>query len=88
MNVRLYRKAVTKWGLDAQLDMLQEECAELIMARSKYRRGRLGAKANIAEEMADVIIMINQCIMALKIGPRVKQYTIMKLKRLERRLRK
>lgn len=45
------------YGLDKQLDMLQEECAELIQAVSKYKRTRITA---IVEEMADVYIMLYQ----------------------------
>ena len=45
------------YGLDKQLDMLQEECAELIQAVSKYKRTRTTA---IVEEMADVYIMLYQ----------------------------
>lgn len=50
------------YGLDAQLDMLQEECAELIQAVSKYKRTRV---TNIVEEMADVFIMLDQIIYLL-----------------------
>lgn len=45
------------YGLDEQLNMLQEECTELIQAVSKYRRTRTTA---IVEEMADVYIMLYQ----------------------------
>lgn len=61
-----YKKAVKKWGNDLQLTMLQEECAELIQAVSKVRRYGLGYQDdmkfidNLAEEIADVEIMINQ----------------------------
>lgn len=46
------------YGLDEQLNMLQEECAELIQAVSKYRRKeQLG---DLYEEMTDVKIMLQQ----------------------------
>lgn len=45
------------YGLDEQLNMLQEECAELIQAVNKYKRTRTAA---IVEEMADVYIMLYQ----------------------------
>ena len=45
------------YGLDEQLNMLQEECAELIQAVNKYKRTRTTA---IVEEMADVYIMLYQ----------------------------
>ena len=56
------RKIADYYGLDAQLDMLQEECAELIQAVSKYKRTRV---TNIVEEMADVFIMLDQIIYLL-----------------------
>jgi len=37
--------AVLLWGEDAQLDIVQEECAELIQAISKLRRARRAVEA-------------------------------------------
>ena len=54
------------YGLDSQLRILQEECAELIQAASKYLRaqeaGKPIAQAKVAlmEETADVMIMLEQ----------------------------
>jgi NTP pyrophosphatase (non-canonical NTP hydrolase) len=53
--------ALEKWGLEAQLRMLQEECAELIVAISHLTRGRDKALREVAEEMADVRIVLDQC---------------------------
>jgi phosphoglycerate-specific signal transduction histidine kinase len=46
------------YGLDEQLNMLQEECAELIQAVSKYRR--TGKTSNLYEEITDVKILLQQ----------------------------
>lgn len=46
------------YGLDEQLNMLQEECAELIQAVSKYRR--TGKLENLDEEITDVKILLKQ----------------------------
>lgn len=46
------------YGKEKQLDMLIEECAELIQAISKYNRGK--SFNCVAEEIADVEIMIEQ----------------------------
>ena len=54
------------YGLDAQLNQLQEECAELIQAVSKYRRGQ--GIQNLAEEITDVLIMIDQITYLLGIS--------------------
>jgi len=59
----LYHKAINKWGLQAQLIMLMEECAELIQATSKIIRHIPKTETdwnNFAEEIADVEIMIEQ----------------------------
>lgn len=39
-----------------KLDVLQEECAELIQALSKLKRGESGALDKVKEEMAHVLI--------------------------------
>lgn len=61
MDERLIRIA-DHYGLESQLDMLQEECAELIQAISKYKRN---GSSGIVEEMADVFILLDQVIYLL-----------------------
>lgn len=51
--------AVTTFGVENQLDMVIEECAELIDAIQKYRRGRV-ERAGVITEIADVEIMCQQ----------------------------
>lgn len=51
-------KIADHYGLNSQLDILQEECAELVQAVSKYRRG--GSNVLVLEELADVEIMTAQ----------------------------
>lgn len=52
------------YGLEKQLDQTVEECSELIQAIMKWKRGDnpdvLKLIYDVAEEMADVWIMINQ----------------------------
>ena len=51
------------YGLKPQLDILQEECAELIQAVSKFKRGNYDEytiPSSLIEELADVEIMLNQ----------------------------
>lgn len=60
--------AVETWGKDAQIDIAVEELSELIKALLKERRAvKTGcdahieaARKNVAEEMADVYIMLSQ----------------------------
>lgn len=49
------------YGMDNQLGICQEECAELIQAISKYKRNTDDfAVHQITGEIADVMIMISQ----------------------------
>lgn len=50
------------YGISHQLDILCEECAELIQAVSKVRREVPNADDMLADELADVSIMIAQII--------------------------
>jgi len=58
----IMQQALDAWGEDAQLDMVIEECSELIKAILKYRRSddKATARKHIAEEHADVNIMLDQ----------------------------
>lgn len=62
-------KIIEHYGVASQLGIATEECAELIQAISKMNRNTrflpdsrrfCVAKANLEEEMADVIVCINQ----------------------------
>lgn len=84
--MNIYEKAVKKWGIEAQLDMLVEECGELIVAIQKCRRGR-GA-TNLLEESADVQIMLNQVpFMFPDCTGYLKNQSCYKIKRLRKKLR-
>ena len=57
----LYEKAYKKWGYDAQLGMLFEEMAELIVVLNKQRRTLNGCPMEkVIDEIADVEIMLEQ----------------------------
>jgi NTP pyrophosphatase (non-canonical NTP hydrolase) len=57
----IYNKALDQWGYDAQADMVIEEMSELTKAILKYRRKPHKDRAlDIAEELADVTIMLRQ----------------------------
>lgn len=67
-QIQKARTIFQHYGLDNQLRILQEECAELIQAVSKYQRAQdagkpiLQAKTALMEEVADVMIMITQVV--------------------------
>ena len=62
----LARELVKKYKKEKQLSMAQEECAELIVAISHYKRGRKNAETEIREEMADVGFVIYQLMVITK----------------------
>ena len=55
----IFQDTVTKWGRPAQVAMAIEECAELIVALSNWKRGR-GTALEVCTEIADVEIMCRQ----------------------------
>ena len=64
---KLYKQAVEKWGEDAQLNQMEEEMAELIVAINKFKRARdfvaqrkEGVMENLYEELADVKLCLEQ----------------------------
>jgi NTP pyrophosphatase (non-canonical NTP hydrolase) len=81
---QLYEKALVTWGRTSQMDMLVEECAELIKATQKFNH-RCGIYYDVTEELADVEIMCEQ--MRLIFNPvRIDEIKRQKLERLERLL--
>lgn len=51
------KRSIEHYGKDAQSTVCMEECAELIQAISKEKRGK-SDKDHLAEEMADVFICL------------------------------
>ena len=68
-EVAIMQTALDSWGLNAQLAVTVEECAELIVALQKYINRSSNAKAvdNVLDEIADVEIMLAQMRLALGI---------------------
>ena len=52
-------RAVARYGATLQMNQLQEECAEYVVALSHMRRGRVGVN-EVADEVADIVIMCEQ----------------------------
>ena len=57
VNSYVIKKSIEHYGKDVQSTISMEECAELIQAISKQKRGK-SDKNHLTEEMADVIICI------------------------------
>lgn len=78
------RDAIAYYGERAQEETAIEECAELIQAITHKHRGRFH---NIAEEIADVEIMLEQLKIINHCHEQVKQWHEQKIKRLQERIR-
>ena len=81
------RRAIEKYGEILQMDQCIEECAELIQAINKFKRKRrsIDTLTNLAEEAADVKIMVRQMEMILN-DINVDDWVAFKIKRLADRL--
>lgn len=80
------KQAVEKYGNNAQMDMVIEECSELIQAISKNKRGK-NNRQNIAEEIADVEIMLEQLKIIMDIcNTEVEIWKQFKINRLSEKL--
>lgn len=66
----LYNKAWKHFGSDMQLDICIEECAEFIQAILKTRRNGVTYSYSFFEEMADVLICMEQIKTRLEMFPR------------------
>ena len=77
--------AITTFGADAQQKMLLEEMSELQKEICKHWRGKDNL-AEIAEEIADVEIMLDQMKMIYSCAGRVRAIRASKLRRLEQRI--
>lgn len=58
-NETVLKRAIRSYGQEAQMAVVQEECAELIVAISHFLRRRVDDKV-VIEEIADVQVMVNQ----------------------------
>ena len=83
---RIYSEAIAAWGVASQLLMAIEEMAELIQAICKDFRGKADYD-NIAEETADVQIMLKQLQIIYDSGAAVQRFMDSKLARLEDRMK-
>lgn len=57
IDSNIIRHSIEHYGKDMQLTVCMEECAELIQAISKEKRGK-SDRSHLVDEMADVLICI------------------------------
>ena len=79
----IYKKAEQMFGRDNQLNMVVEECAELIHAICKFRRNASAENLkHLCEEIADAEIMIEQLKLMLDKDLLIDSIKDKKLKKL------
>lgn len=81
----IYGQALKTWGPSAQTNMMFEEMAELQKELCKNGRGK-DNRDHIAEEIADVLIMLEQMMILHDCKELVTVYKAEKLQRLEGRI--
>lgn len=84
-NREILENALTTFGAEAQILMVMEEMAELQKELCKNLRGKDNV-ANIAEEIADVQIMLEQMTLLYDCEHAVQANREYKLMRLESRI--
>ena len=67
------------YGINPQLDQMQEECAELIVAINKHKR--YGKSEQVIEEIADVELMLEQLKYLLNCDGEVQKIKKQKIER-------
>lgn len=84
-KVELYNKAIETFGEESQRRVAIEEMSELTKELCKWDRN-CGNKLHIAEEIADVTIMLEQLRIIYGCDDVINDWYDFKLERLERRL--
>ena len=82
-----FERALEHYGPDVQITVTIEELAELQKELCKYRRGRANYD-HIAEEMADLSIMLDQMKLLFQNGGAVQAWRLEKVRRLAERIEK
>ena len=85
-RIDVYARALAAYGEDMQVVVVLEELSECQKELCKPLRGQ-GSRENLAEEVADVIIMMEQMMLIFGIGGTVEREMARKVERLEKRLR-
>nr|DAF77732.1 MAG TPA: nucleoside triphosphate pyrophosphohydrolase [Caudoviricetes sp.] len=81
------RMIANAYGLERQIYKLMEECGELVAAAARYDSHDYRSGYHLAEEMADVQVMLEQIKYLLNIRGTVQEYMNEKIERQIRRMR-
>ena len=83
----VYESALKKWGLEMQATVAIEEMSEVQKEICKMLRGN-GNRENLAEEIADAKIMIEQISQIYNINASVEAWIDYKISKLKRKIEK
>lgn len=88
MERKTFCAVLSRYGAQAQITMVFEEMAELQDVLCKFLRGRVDGDtcANIAEEIADVGIMLDQMAIEFEVEDAVAELRAFKIRRLRERI--
>lgn len=81
----VYAEAVERYGVEAQCLMVVEEMSELTKEICKISRGKIDLEG-LADEIADVTIMLEQLRIMYDLNDAVCEHMDMKVRRLCKRL--
>ena len=84
-TIKILRRAIEKYGEANQIIVAIEECAELQKELTKALRGNLNPD-HLAEEMADVQIMLWQLCCMFNVGGQMTDWITKKIERLNKRI--
>lgn len=84
-RMMVYKDAIDFYGDDMQLTVALEEMTELSKEICKYKRAD-GDRGHIAEEIADVMICLEQMQMIFDVNSQVQDWMRKKVERLRERI--
>ena len=88
INKEIIKRSIDHYGTETQSTTCMEECAELIQAISKMKRGKDNLE-NLSEEMADVYICLEMLMQIYGVDEsKVNAWIDYKQKREEERMQK
>lgn len=82
---KVYSKALEKWGIEMQATVAIEEMSEVQKEICKMLRGN-GNRENLAEEIADATIMLEQISQIYNINASVSSWVDYKIAVLQRKI--
>lgn len=87
-DIHLFRGAIKQWGLTLQIYKCFEETAELNVELARGLVSGFPEFYKVADEIADVYIMLHQLAYGLGINETVNTQVMYKMERLDARLSK